>query len=185
MPTIVLTVFAAACLFTSLLFLGYKKSSYSHVRHTISELGEVGTPHQQLVAFGIFAPVGAILLLVAYLARSASPETAALALCISIGYLVAAVFPCDRGSPFSGTNRQAIHNLGGAVEYLGGAFALFRVAGHFGQLFQDLGFIVLCVAIAISVPQLFPARGLIQRVGELCLFGGLALALWHSGARAV
>lgn len=185
MPTIVLTIFAAAYLFAFLFSLGQKKSNYSHVRHTISELGEIGAPHRLLVAFGVFAPVGVILLLVAYLARSTAPESARLALCIAIGYLVAAVFPCDAGSPLSGSNRQAIHNLGGAVEYLGGAFALFRIAEHFGQPFQALGFVVLCVAIAISLPLFSPVRGLVQRAGELCLFGGLAFALWHSVGGAV
>ena len=181
MPTIVLTVFAFAHLLSFLFFLGHKKLNYSHMRHTISELGEIGAPHRQLVAVGVFAPVGAILLLIAYLSRSTAPESALLALCISIGYLVAAAFPCDPGSPLSGTDRQAAHNLGGAVEYIGGAFALFRIAERFGQPFQTLGFVVLCVAIAISLPFLSPVRGLIQRVGEFCLFGGLALALWHSG----
>ena len=96
------------------------------------------------------------------------------------GYLGAAVFPCDVGSPFSGSNRQAMHNLGGAVEYLGGAAALLRLAEHNGQPFKALGFIVLGVTIGISLPLLAPVRGLVQRVGEPCLFGGLALALWHA-----
>jgi len=185
MPSIVLVLFAATYLFFFLFALGHKKPNYSHVRHTISELGEIGAPHRQLVAVGVFAPVGVILLLAAYLTRSTAPESALLALCIAIGYLVAAMFPCDPGSPLSGTNRQAIHNLGGAVEYIGGAFALFRIAGLFGQPFQAMGFIVIGVAVAISLPVFSPVRGLIQRVAELCLFGGLALALWHSGGRAV
>lgn len=184
MPSLALTLFAISYLVVFLFFLGHKQPNYSQVRHTISELGEVGAPHQQFVAIGVFAPVGVILLLIAYLTRSTAPESALLALCISIGYLVAAVFPCDPGSPLSGTYRQGVHNMGGAVEYIGGAFALFRIGAHFGQPFQALGLVVFGVAVAISVPLLSPVRGLIQRVGELGLFGGLALALWH-GDRAL
>lgn len=185
MPAIALTVFAVTYLVAFLFLLGYKRPNYSHVRHTISELGEIGAPHRQFVAVGVFAPVGVFLLLVACLARFTAPASALLALCIAIGYLVAAVFPCDPGSPLSGSSRQAIHNLGGAVEYLGGAFALFRIAEHIGQPFRVAGFIVMGLAIAISVPLFSPVRGLLQRIAELCLFGGLALALWHSGNSAV
>lgn len=177
MPSIAITIFATAYLFALLFVLGARKLSYSHIRHTISELGEIGAPQEKLVAIGVFLPVGILLLLVAYLALPLGIETAALALCIAAGYLVAAAFPCDAGSPLSGTWRQAIHNLGGGVEYIGGAFALLRIAERFGQPFRALGFIVFGVAIAISVQSFNPVRGLIQRLGELCLFGGLALAL--------
>jgi hypothetical protein len=173
-----LTVFAALYLFAFLVFLGYRTPGYSHVRHTISELGEIGAPYARLVAVGVFAPVGASVLLAAYLTRSTAPDPALLALCISVGYLVAAMFPCDPGSPVSGSSRQAIHNLGGAVEYIGGAFALVRIAKHVGQPFEAAGLIVFGAAIAISLAPLSAVRGLIQRVAEVCLFGGLALALW-------
>jgi hypothetical protein len=176
---LIITLFAVAYLFALLFFLGARKPSYSHIRNTISELGEIGAPQERFVAIGVFLPVGILLLLVAYLTLPLGIETAALALCVAIGYLVAAAFPCDVGSPLSGTWRQAVHNFGGGVEYIGGAFALLRIAERFGQPFQALGFIVLGVAIAISVQSFGSVRGLIQRLGELCLFGGLALAIWH------
>jgi hypothetical protein len=179
MPSIAITTFAAAYLFALLYFLGAKRLSYSHIRHTISELGETGSPQARVVAIGVFLPVGMLLLLVAYLALPLGIETAALALCIALGYLVAAAFPCDAGSPLSGTWRQAIHNLGGGVEYIGGAFALLRIAERFGQPFQAFGFIVFAVAIAISLRTFDSVRGLVQRLGELCLFSGLALAIWR------
>ena len=177
MTSIVITAFAAIYLFALMFLLGSRKPGYSHVRHTISELGEIGSAQKQLVALGVFLPVCMLMLLVAYLALPLGSETAALALCLAVGYLVAAVFPCDAGSPLSGTWRQAMHNLGGFVEYIGGAFALLRIAEHGGQPFKVLGFVVLAVAIAISVQSFGAVRGLIQRVGELCLFGGLALAI--------
>ena len=113
--SIALTLFATFYLFALLFFVGAKKSGYSQVRHTISELGEVGAPHERFVAVGVFLPVGLLLLLVAYLTLPLGSETAALAWCIAVGYLVAAMFPCDVGSPLSGSWRQAIHNLGGGV----------------------------------------------------------------------
>ena len=182
MLTISLTAVAAAYLFTSLLVLARRKAGYSHLKHTISEIGEIGAPDQRFVAFGLFLPIGLLLLAVAFLVRIESPASAALALCIAIGYLVATLFPCDPGSPFSGTTRQALHNLGGAVEYIGGGFALMTIAESVGQPFKAAGFLVLGSAIALSFIPSTSVRGIIQRIAEACLFGGLALALWRVGA---
>lgn len=179
MLTIVLTAIAAFYLFTSLLVLAPKKAGYSHLKHTISEIGEIGAPQQPFVAYGLFLPIGLLLLLVAYLVQSTSTPSAALALCIALGYLVAAAFPCDPGSPVSGTARQAMHNLGGAVEYIGGGFVLMILAQSFGQPFKVAGFVVLSSAIALSVVPSTSVRGMLQRAAEACLFAGLALAAWR------
>lgn len=180
MLTIALTAIAATYLLGSLIVLAPKKSGYSHLKHTISEIGEIGARHQRFVAYGLFLPIGLLLLLVAYLIQSASTPSAALALSIAIGYLVAAAFPCDPGSPLLGTARQAIHNLGGAVEYIGGGFALMALAESFGQSFKAAGFVVLGSAIALSVIPSTSVRGIIQRAAEACLFVGLALAVWRA-----
>ena len=170
---------AAAYLAVSLLILAPRKRGYSHIRHTISELGEAGAPDQRLVAVGIFLPVGLLLLAEAYLLRVSWPPAAALALCIAVGYLGAAVFPCDPGSPASGSARQGMHNLAGGVEYVGGGFALLTLAKDLGDPFRIAGFIVLGAAVALTVMPASPVRGLIQRIAELCLFGGLTLAALH------
>jgi len=39
--------------------------------------------------------------------------------------------------------------------------------------------VVGLATVGLSVPGLFPVRGLIQRVAEAVLFGGLLLALWR------
>jgi Protein of unknown function (DUF998) len=182
MIVFVLTVVATAYLFAALVVVGAKSPAYSHMRHTISELGEFGSPRQNFVAFGIFLPVGVLLLAVAFLLHSVNQPAALLALCIGIGYVVAALFPCDPGSPASGSSRQALHNLGGAVEYLGGAFALLRLAESFGLPFRAAGFVVFGAAVALSVTTFAPIRGLVQRIAEICLFGGLAFSLWRIGA---
>ena len=176
------TSIAAIYLFVGLVMLAPRKAGYSHVMHTISEIGELGARDQRFVALGLFLPVGLCLLFVAWLLRPASMPAAALALCIAIGYIGAALFPCDPGSPLSGTPRQALHNLAGAVEYIGGGFALMTLARPLGQPFKIAGFIVLGVAVGLSLVPAGAGRGILQRVAELCLFGGLALAAWRLGS---
>ena len=173
-----LPILALGLLAASLLVLGRRKPQYSHVIHTISELGEVGAPDQKLVAWAVFLPIGLLLLPISYLYLRSFPPAASLAGCISVGYLVAAFFPCDSGAPVSGSTRQGIHNLGGAVEYIGGGFSLLSAAERLGDEWKWLGFIVLGVAVALTVLPTVSVRGLVQRVGEVCLFGGLAYLVW-------
>ena len=167
-----------------LLVLGPKKAGYSQLRHTISELGEVGAPHQRFVAFGVFLPVGALALLAAYLLLPKSHPAAALALCIAVGYVGAAFFPCDPGSPALGSARQGMHNLFGGVEYIGGGFALVILSESLGQPFKAAGFLVLAAAFLLTILPSTSVRGIIQRVAETCLFGGLAWASWLAFASA-
>jgi len=77
----------------------------------------------------------------------------------------------------SGCARQAIHNLAGAVEYIGGGFALMTIARELGQPFKIAGFI----AIGLSLIPSSAGRGILQRIVEACLFGGLGLAVWRGG----
>lgn len=151
MLTIALTSLAAVYLSTGLLILARNKAGYSHLIHTISE---IGAPNLRFVALAVFLPIGLLLFVVACLVQPASGTSAALALCIAIGYLAAAAFPCDLGSPRSGSTRQPIHNLGSAVECIGGGVALMRISQSPGQ----------------------PLK--LQRLAELCLFGELVLSLW-------
>ncbi len=176
--SVIASLAAAAWLGAAMLALAPRKPGYSHVRHTISELGEVGAPQQRLVAFGVFLPVGLLLALAGALLRDPFPAGAALALCIAIGYLVAAVFPCDPGSPVSGSPRQGAHNLGGAVEYVGGGLAFMKIGHLAGIPFAWAGWLVLGAAVALTLLPAGAPRGLMQRVAETVLFGGLAWAAW-------
>lgn len=171
---------AATYLLASLIALAPRKAGYSHIKHSISEMGEIGAPHQRFVAFGLFLPIGLAMLLVAYLVRPDSSAASNLALCIAIGYIGAAAYPCDPASPLFSTTRQALHNIAGAVQYIGGGIALTTLAERFGEPFETAGFIVLVTAIALCFPS--PVRGIIQRIAETCLFGGLALVVWQIGA---
>jgi hypothetical protein len=179
MGAVAIAVLAATYLAVCLPLLARRKPGYSPLRHTISEIGETGAPDQRFVALGLFLPIGLALLLAAYLLRLHSSAAAALALAIAIGYLGAAAFPCDPGSPLSGSAKQSLHNLAGGIEYVGGAFALVTLAREIGQPFQLLGFIVFGATIAISLLPSTSLRGAVQRVAELCLFGGLAWAAWR------
>ena len=176
----VLAVIVAAYLLVCVWIFGRKKLNFSQMRHTISELGETGTGHQRRVAYLVFLPTGLLLFLIAYLAQPNGMPTVALASCIAVAYVVAAFFPCDVGSPLTGSGRQSIHNLGGTVEYLGGAVALLQLAKQIDPVFSVAGYFVLGASVAISLPFLAGIRGLIQRLAEICLFAGLALAIWFA-----
>lgn len=171
-----LTLVVGVYLAVAVLVVARRRPGYEHVRHTISELGEIGAPDQTLVSIGVFLPVGILLFVVAYLLCPVSEPPAMLALCVAVGYLVAAAFPCDPGSPLSGSVRQAVHNAGGFVEYAGGAIALLRLAETLGPRFRAAGFIGCGALVGLSFSG--PLRGLIQRVAEAALFAGLSLAVW-------
>ena len=160
-----------------------RRAGYSHVIHTISELGERGAPDEKYVAFRLFLPVGLLALWIALLIARTSPALAALAGCLGAGYVVAAFFPCDPGSPRSGSFRQGVHNLGGAVQYVGGGFALVAVAQQIAA-FKPIGYAVLGCTIALSLLPAHSCRGIIQRFAELLLFGSLLAGVWLGSASA-
>ena len=189
-PTALLTTLVALWLVGGIIWFARRRSDYQHVRHTISELGEVGAPDARRVAWLLFAPVGLVLLAVGILAlRGGTPEPLGepfglLALAVGVGYLGAVLFPCDPGSPLAGSSRQQLHNLAGGVEYLGGAAALFMgaqalaAAAPLAVWLQVCAAIVVIVTVALSLQAAFPVRGLVQRVGETVLLSNLVLLAW-------
>lgn len=180
--TALIPAVAVVYLAFALAVLGKRKPGYSHVVHTISELGEMGAPNARTVAWLVFFPVGLLQAVLAGFLITSAPVVALVAACIGMGYVVAAFFPCDPGSPFSGSLRQGIHNLGGGVEYVGGGLGFLKAAGQFGGLFEVLGYAILAVAIALTVLPPVSVRGLVQRLGKLGLFGGLSALIWLSSA---
>ena len=153
-----------------------RKPAYNHARHTISELAESGSEYSRHVSFGVFLPIAISLAVIAWLLRSSDPPIAALALSIAAGYGLGAVFPCDPGSPLAGSARQTIHNLGGGIEYIGGALSLLWIGESAWHGFRFAGMLVGISAILLSFES--RVRGLIQRIAESCLFLGLLAALW-------
>lgn len=156
--------------------LALRRPGYSHVRHTISELGESGAAASMLVAHGLFLPFGLAMLGVGWLSHALSPASATLAVCLGVGYVGAAVFPCDSGSPLVGSWRQSLHNLAGGVQYVGGAAAIWRL-GALHWVFAVVALAVGACAMLLSVRAVSPWRGAIQRVAELMLLGSLVAAL--------
>ena len=181
---------AASLLLGGVLWFGARVPGYSHVRQTISELGEVGSRYSVIVSWGLFAPVGILLSLLTvtlvYRVDSSDFRDAVMFLtsAVSIGYLGAAIFPCDPGSPLTGTWRQQIHNLLGGVEYVGGTGALFLAAQSLSPVFDATlipsvvngsAVVVGTVTLGLSFSATFAVRGCLQRVGELALFGNIIL----------
>lgn len=154
---------------------GRAKSGYRWTQHTISELGETGSPYSMMVSLGLFLPVGLAMGGIALMATRL--EVRYLAGSIAIGYLGAAFFPCDPGSPLKGSVRQSLHNFAGGVEYFGGAISFLMLANDHGKLWQYLGVLVFLGGIGLSLPQTMKWRGLIQRLTETALFLGLWAAL--------
>ena len=76
----------------------------------------------------------------------------------------------------SGPIGQTLHNLAGAVEYIGGGVGLVVVSESLGPSFRTSGLVVLGSAVAMTVAPSSRVRGLVQRVAECCLFGGLLIA---------
>lgn len=171
-----LALVASAYLAIAIYVVGSRKPEYDHIRHTISELGESESTYCRVVSYAVFLPVGVLLLAVAGLAFSTNPVHAMLALSISIGYLSAAVFPCDPGSPFVGSLKQALHNLGGAVEYLGGAVSLMWISEAHGGAYKIAGAVVMAAVLILSFENRI--RGITQRIAETILFAALCYALW-------
>lgn len=173
---------ALGFLFAALVLLAPRKPGYSHVRHSISELGETGAPDQRLVAFGVFLPIGLALAFVALVLRDHA-QAAAFAACVAAGYVIAAFFPCDPGSPMYGSLRQGVHNLGGAVQYVGGGFSLMALSESLGPALRFVGFVVLGAVAALTfLPSGSSVRGLVQRVAEGVLFVAIAWVAWVSSA---
>jgi Protein of unknown function (DUF998) len=185
-------LFSTVLTASGVVYFGHRRPGYSHVRHTISELGETGSPSSQMVSLGVFLPVGVGCLLIARWTADGSRGSelseglSTLALSIAVGYIAGAIFRCDPGSPLAGSWRQGIHNLGGGIEYVGGAAGLWRIgdalrdgaANSLGIAFGGAAAIVAVAVVLMSVPALFRWRGVVQRVAEALLFAALVTGAW-------
>lgn len=166
------------------------RPEYSHIRHTISELGESGSPWSSLVSFGLFLPTGVLVWLAIVFAYPfyARDRSTSLGLCafasLGLGYVMAAFFPCDPGSPLMGSWQQQVHNVFGLVEYLGTGVGLMALGWSHTKAKSSLtgvallgsGVAVLVGLVLLSTPSWVGVRGLVQRVTEVIMFGWLTLA---------
>lgn len=183
-PTVLLVTSALLVLLGTIAFASLRPE-YTHVRNTISELGETGAALSHQVSYGIFLPAGLLVWAAVYLAaNSATPReikvVLALLSSLGTGYVMAAVFPCDPGSPLLGSWRQQIHNFFGFIEYAGTAGGLL-LACHLllkkgqttiGVVFGLAGAVVVLCLAGLSIASAFPYRGGIQRIAEAIMFLG-------------
>ena len=191
-PQAALVSCVAAILVTGLSVLGTwwfgrRADSYSHLRDTISELGATGTKDARVVAWLWFAPSGVIFAVAALalgqgLGTDDAMRAASIFAFVGVGWIGAALFPCDPGAPAFGTVKNQLHNLAGGGAYLAGAAGLIEMARALADRHpllvmtaQVSGPIVLLGLFLISLPEM-PMRGLIQRVIEAILHAWLLLA---------
>jgi Protein of unknown function (DUF998) len=112
---------------------------------------------------------------------------------LGVSWIVAAFAPCDAGCPAEGSPRQAIHNLAGAIGYLGGGAGFLVLAGALragGASAARVAFTAACgVALVAGVfimaaPELGSVRGAVQRVIELTASAWLVATAWAPPASA-
>ncbi|HEU4427338.1 MAG TPA: DUF998 domain-containing protein [Myxococcota bacterium] len=174
------------------------RPEYDACAQYISELGERGAPHELLVRFAGFLPIGLLALGFSTFAAVAAEDRRArtgFALFSGVGgaYVVAAFFPCDPGCPSPGSTTQQVHSASALLEYLGGGIGLLwlspaRDAGSraLARLARASGVVALIAFAGLLTPQLAPLRGAVQRVAELALFGWvLAYCVDHARHREV
>jgi len=163
-------------------YFGSRKPGYSHVRDTISELGETGSLVGGRVSYVGFVSTGVLLWLFLIVAASTVPSGSTNALwwlsLVGAGYVGGGIFRCDPGAPPIGSWNNTLHNLFGFGEYVGAAaaFAILKESDYWSPLsgvMEYAGGLVAVCLLGISFPHSF--RGLIQRVAETTIFGGIVL----------
>ena len=193
MSILIARLFSATAALLALLVTvvgGATVPGHSHAAAYISELGARGTAHGEVVSLAGFLPIGLASLVA--LVASARLETnrqlkvsIAWMLVLPLAYITAAFARCtERCAGMDGA--QAIHNMAGMAEYMGGAIAL-AVAGStlsrsgrrsLSTVFWLLSAGVLICLWCIGQPQ-FEFRGAAQRLAETALFGFLLFFAWH------
>ncbi|MGJ8662393.1 MAG: DUF998 domain-containing protein [Marinicella sp.] len=155
----------------AVIYYANKRPSYSHFKHTISELGESGSIHEKLVGFRVFAPIGLAFLLLAYLVYAKHQSAAVLSFAMGMSYFLSAFFPCDPGTPVSGSWKNTIHNLVGGIAYVAMGYQLKELIDQQLGWYVELAFIALAVFLfnfIIGWPK--QIVGLTQRVAESAVF---------------
>jgi hypothetical membrane protein len=161
---------------------GFFVPDYSPFTQYISELGAHGSPHANVVNWGIFFPTALLNLfaVIALFRQSQGNKLPVLLLLgLAAGNLGATLFPCDAGCPPQGSPTQAIHNLIGLVQYVSGAIALLAMSSRFAHhpLGRCLGLTVFVSLVMMGGPGI-AMRGLWQRIAELCLYAWLPVAAY-------
>ncbi|HYP05308.1 MAG TPA: DUF998 domain-containing protein, partial [Bryobacteraceae bacterium] len=131
MMVLVLSVLTAGLAAIVPMYFGCRKPGYSHIRHTISELAEAGSPVGRSVALYGFLPIGLLTWLSLWVAAQAAPhvsrETFFMLSLIGSGYVGGALFRSDPNAPMFGSLQNTLHNIFGSLEYAGAAGAFLSL----------------------------------------------------------
>jgi hypothetical protein len=184
MVILALSVLTAAFAATVPIYFGRRKPGYSHIRHTISELGEAGSPVGRSIALCGFLPTGLSLWLFLFLAAESVPHVSReifyMLSLVGAGYVGSALFRSDPDAPMFGSWRNSFHNLFGSLQYIGAAafFSLERddFWGPLSSLGKYGGFLTFVCLCGLGFAH--PFRGLVQRVAETVIFTGIVLIGW-------
>lgn len=159
-------------------FYASKRESYDHSRDTISELGEAGSAYEMQVAYAVFVPVGLGLMAIAYALHASDQHLSLLCGFMGLSYFLSAFFPCDPGTPLSGSWKNAVHNLIGGVCYAAMVYQLRELSELDGGAHFDVSFMLLAgflIAFVIGWPKRL--IGLAQRVAEASVLISVLIAL--------
>ena len=178
---------AAGWLTAAIVVVGARVPAFSHTRMAISELGTRGSRFERLVSYAVFLPVGALAIGAALLLLRQGPYdparigTAALAACLGIAYIGAAIAPCKpHGAPLDA--REVVHWTAAAVEYVGGPYALALAAlGAVSGWLVVAATVALLAALACTVGTFVRWRGALQRVADGVLWGALVVLAYQLG----
>ena len=166
-------------------YFARKTVGYSARLHTLSELGAIDSPNQKAVSWCYFFPLSIAVLLFVMIGQSSigwlsqSQWIWGMLGMVAVGYFVAALFPCDVGSPIGGSVRNQIHNVSGLLEYIGAGSGLILMGvysdEHVSSPYLNLYLILSGSVILLSLSMLlFPAfnrvKGLVQRLAEASFF---------------
>ena len=165
--------------------IGFLRDDYHSSANYISELGAVGADYATVINIIAFPLVGlSVLTIIAFLWRGVAGRhlarigLIAIAIGIPIGYMTAAVFPCDYGCPAQGSTRQAVHNLAGLIEYTIGAIGFVLLSlGLKDRVYLRTRIAVMAVGIIMAVsfvmmllPEQAAFRGAWQRLADYGAF---------------
>lgn len=186
LPTLALSFAILSAVLAAFLpiYFASRKPGYSHIRHTISELGEIGSPVGKTVSYFGFMAIGisvwVFLIIAAYLLPQQVNVFFMLSL-VGFGYVGGGIFRCDEGAPITGTWSNKLHNFFGVFEYIGAAaaFMMLERSAFWVPLSQLMFYAGVAVLVCLAALSVAPSvRGLIQRIAETLIFGGIVLIAW-------
>ena len=153
--------------------LGHLTPAYCWRRDSLSHLGQHGQALAQITRFALFLPIAAGCGWLALQTPLNAPQHW-LSLSLALGYLGAVIWPLRSYSHTA--NRH--HYLAGAVEYVGGAAALFWASWQMQQTIPlILGGLTVLGSACSQHPAWRQRAGQWQRLAEACLFLGQYLLL--------